>query len=53
MYVECLELRARSKSGKNSYEKALHRMQRYGEILERMISPEGTFPVFGRSMTYR
>lgn len=53
MYVECLELRARSKSGKNSYEKALHRMQRYGEILERMISPEGTFPVFGRSITYR
>lgn len=29
------------------------RMQRYGEILERLISPEGTFPVFGRSMTYR
>jgi hypothetical protein len=29
------------------------RMQRYGEILERMISPEGTFPAFGRSMTYR
>ena len=29
------------------------RMQRYGEILERLISPEGTFPAFGRSMTYR
>ncbi|MDR1172192.1 MAG: DUF2264 domain-containing protein [Bacteroidales bacterium] len=29
------------------------RMQRYGMILERMISPEGSFPVFGRSMTYR
>jgi hypothetical protein len=29
------------------------RMQRFGVILERMISPEGTFPVFGRSMTYR
>lgn len=29
------------------------RMQRYGAILERLISPEGTFPAFGRSMTYR
>ena len=29
------------------------RMQRYGEIYERLISPEGTFPVFGRSMTHR
>jgi len=29
------------------------RMQRYSCILERFISPEGTFPVFGRSMTYR
>ena len=28
-------------------------MQRYGVILERLISPEGTFPVFGRSITYR
>lgn len=29
------------------------RMQRFSCILERFISPEGTFPVFGRSMTYR
>jgi len=29
------------------------RMQRYASILERFISPEGSFPVFGRSMTYR
>ncbi len=26
---------------------------RYGAILERMISPEGAFPVIGRSMAYR
>jgi hypothetical protein len=32
---------------------ARKRVQRYGIILERLISPEGTFPVFGRSMTYR
>ena len=27
--------------------------QRYGEIQERLISPEGTFPPIGRSITYR
>ena len=35
------------------YDKALKRMQRYAEFLERMISPEGAYPPFGRSMTYR
>lgn len=29
------------------------RMQRYSEILERLVSPEAAFPVFGRSATYR
>ncbi len=32
---------------------AVKRMQRYGEFLERLISPEGTFPAFGRSIVYR
>jgi len=32
---------------------ALKRMQRYGEHLERFISPQGTFPPVGRSLTYR
>lgn len=32
---------------------AKKRMQRFGIILERFISPEASFPVFGRSMTYR
>ncbi|QOD60690.1 DUF2264 domain-containing protein [Polaribacter haliotis] len=31
----------------------LKRAQRYGIILERQISPEGTFPVVGRSSIYR
>lgn len=35
------------------YDDALRRMLRHAEFLERMISPEGTFPIFGRSMTYR
>lgn len=35
------------------YDRALRRAQKYSLILERMISPEGTFPVFGRSIPYR
>jgi len=31
----------------------LRRMQRYNESLERLISPEGTYPALGRSITYR
>jgi hypothetical protein len=56
MYVEILE--EISDSGKkggfrNDYPRALKRMQRHSVILERLVSPEGTFPVFGRSITYR
>lgn len=36
-----------------SFDLALRRMQRYNQLTERLISPEGTFPVMGRSMTYR
>jgi hypothetical protein len=35
------------------YDLALKRMQRYATYLERFISPEGTYPPFGRSATYR
>ncbi|MDR2040304.1 MAG: DUF2264 domain-containing protein [Bacteroidales bacterium] len=45
-----------NKAGKmpqSVYETAFKRMQRYSEFLERIISPEGTFPAFGRSITYR
>lgn len=31
----------------------LQRAQRYAVMLERCISPEGTFPLLGRSITYR
>lgn len=59
MYVECLEVM--TNVGKNKvwnvsggdFSKAVKRMQRFGMILERFISPEGAFPVFGRSITYR
>ena len=35
------------------YERALRRAQKYSIVLERFISPEGTLPVFGRSIPYR
>ena len=37
----------------NFYGRALKRCQKFSIILERFISPEGTFPVFGRSIPYR
>lgn len=36
-----------------SYETALQRAQRFAEVQERFISPEGTFPPIGRSLAYR
>ncbi|NDV84642.1 DUF2264 domain-containing protein [Bacteroides sp. 51] len=57
MYVEILQaLHAAGKSprvNEQRLNRGMKRMQRYSAILERMISPEGSFPVFGRSMTYR
>lgn len=62
MYVQVLQvladrkMRLRDKgeeAARQDLNKAIKRMQRYGIILERFISPEGTFPVSGRSMTYR
>lgn len=57
MYVEILqELYAKKKSPRvnnERLERGEKRMQLFGAILERLISPEGTFPAFGRSMTYR
>ena len=35
------------------YDLALRRAQKMSVVLERFISPEGTFPVFGRSIPYR
>lgn len=54
MYVEVLDvLSGMKRASRKQYEKALERMQRYAVLQERFISPEGTFPVFGRSITYR
>lgn len=54
MFVDILKICVAHKfSPQKDYDDTLKRMIRYSDFLERMISPEGTFPVFGRSMTYR
>lgn len=58
-FLEILEVAAAKKipfwSGKIDEVRALalRRAQRYAELLERFVSPEGTFPTIGRSLTYR
>ncbi|MFT4094920.1 MAG: DUF2264 domain-containing protein [Niabella sp.] len=37
----------------DAYDLALKRMVRYAEYLERIIAPDGTYPAYGRSVTYR
>lgn len=54
MLVDVLRvLVQKGKIANSPYELALKRMQRYAAFLERLISPEGTYPAFGRSVTYR
>ncbi|WP_034045684.1 DUF2264 domain-containing protein [Wocania ichthyoenteri] len=54
MLIDVLrELQGTPHKLKPLYEVVLKRAQRYGEILERQISPIGTFPIVGRSTVYR
>ncbi len=59
MYLETLQnmIDARGRGWgidyKKFHQRALRRAQKHAVILERFISPEGTFPVFGRSIPYR
>lgn len=55
MYLEVLEICVnRNKLAKQEQlDIATKRIQRYSVILERLISPEASFPAFGRSITYR
>lgn len=54
MLVDLLGLIVKHKKGsKEDYDLALKRMVRYSEYLERIIAPDGTYPAYGRSMTYR
>ena len=59
MYLETLQNMIDARRGgwgidyRRFYQRALRRAQKHAVILERFISPEGTFPVFGRSIPYR
>ncbi|ULQ51001.1 DUF2264 domain-containing protein [Flavihumibacter fluvii] len=54
MLVDMLAVMVAKKMvAETEYTKAVKRMVRYSEYLERSISPEGYFPVMGRSMAYR
>lgn len=54
MLVEMLEtLLPKKWASQKDYEEALRRMVRHAEFSERIIGPEGTYPAFGRSVTYR
>lgn len=54
MLVDTLAVMLSKKMVKpEKYDLALKRMQRYALGQERMISPEGTYPPIGRSITYR
>lgn len=55
MYVEVLEACVNKERlvNKNQLEVAQKRLKRHAKIQERLISPEGTFPAVGRSLTYR
>lgn len=54
MYVAMLETMASRKSAnQQEVDEALRRMVRHAEFCERLVAPDGTFPAFGRSVTYR
>jgi rhamnogalacturonyl hydrolase YesR len=58
MYLETLQSMIDSRfysriRYRDYYRRALKRAQRFAIVLERFISPEGTIPVFGRSIPYR
>lgn len=58
MYLETLQNMIDAKANtrleyRKYYDRALKRAQKFSIILERFISPEGTFPVIGRSTPYR
>jgi len=54
MFVDLMKILVdKKKAPQADYDLILKRMVRYSEYLERLISPEGTYPAYGRSITYR
>lgn len=54
MFLEVLQvLKDNELDPTNNYDLVLKRASRYAAVQERLISPEGTYPLLGRSITYR
>lgn len=54
MYVDLVKLFSReSREIQEMADPVISRASRYASVLERMIGPEGTYPVVGRSICYR
>lgn len=54
MFVEAIEICQNKHFGTPiSLKLAVKRMNRFNTFIERLISPEGTYPAFGRSVVYR
>lgn len=54
MLVDVLQVLVQKKMAQQQdYDLAVQRMVRHAEFQERIIGPDGTFPAFGRSITYR
>lgn len=59
MMVQILETLSNHRTSFNNlkpqaeFDRALKRMKRFGEHLERMIGPDGAYAAIGRSLTYR
>lgn len=54
MFIQMLEIMEKNQMKVPIKSKtALYRMQKFNIFLERLISPEGKFPAFGRSIIYR
>lgn len=54
MLVDLLRITIKQKkTSQVDYDLAVKRMVRQAEYLERVIAPDGTYPVYGRSITYR
>ncbi len=54
MNVAMLEVMvAKHRASKQELDQAIKRMVRHAEFCERLICPDGTYPAYGRSVTYR
>lgn len=54
MMVAMLEtLATKKRASQKEVDEAMQRMIRHSEFCERIIGPDGTYPAFGRSVTYR